>query len=71
MKWHVNVGGSADWKPERVKKVGDKGVASFDIRCVLFFRYRHFWYVNGRDIDGDTATVRMENGSHSALRIAL
>lgn len=29
VKWHMNVDG---WKADRVRKVGDKGVASFDIR---------------------------------------
>lgn len=29
VKWHVNADG---WKADRVRKVGDKGVASFDIR---------------------------------------
>lgn len=34
VKWVVSADG---WKADRIRKVGDKGVASFDIRCVLLF----------------------------------
>lgn len=41
VKWHVGAEGDG-WKADRVRKVGDKGVASFDIRYT--FEVRRYGY---------------------------